>query len=99
MLRGFRDRWDIPLKNLQKTLDHGVLLMEKTISYLDDVQRLTTKVSHLVDRVECLVAQEEELNKLEREKIQLEIEILKQERNNRSSKVEKKIRSKGGKGH
>jgi len=99
MLRGLRDRWDIPMKNLQKTLDHSVLLIEKTICYLEDVQRLTIKVSNLVDKVESLVEKEEELSGLEREKIQLEIEILKHERNNRIIRVEKKKRSKGGKGH
>jgi len=97
MLRAFRDRWDIPMKNLQKTLDKSVLLMEKTICYLEDVRQVTAKVSGLVDRVEALVEKEEELRKLETEKVGLEIEILKYKRNARISRIEKRSRGKGGK--
>ena len=98
MLRGFRDRWDIPIKNLQKTLDQSVFLIQKTICYLEDIQQVTAKVSTLVDRVEALVEREEALRELETEKIRLEIEILKHKRTAQIGRFEKRPRIKGGKG-
>ncbi len=98
MLKGLRDRWDLPMKNLQKTMDQSVILIEKTISYLENVQQVTAKVSILVDKVECFLERETELKKLEEEKIQLEIEILKKRRA-RILKLEKKSRTKGGRGN
>jgi len=76
MLRGFRDRWEVPVANVQKALDRGVELIENTISYLGEVRELTMKTSRLVDKLEELAEKENDVKKLEAEKLKLEIKAL-----------------------
>lgn len=76
MLRGFRDKWEVPIAKIQKTLDRGVELIEKTINYLDDVHELTTKASRLADKLDGLAEKEAALKELEAEKLKLELDAL-----------------------
>ena len=95
MLRAFRDRWEIPIANIQRALDRGVLLMDKTINYIEDVQRLTSKASRLVERLDVLIDKEEVLKTLEAERIEIEIEILRLRRDAEETKLEKSKQRRG----
>ena len=97
MLGGFKDRLEIPFGNVQKAIDNGIKLIEKTTEYMDDAQRLTRDITRVVAKVESLVEVEEKVKDLEAKRLEIEIELLLARKDKEIGAKKTKPKKKGGK--